>query len=262
LETRTKNYLQKLITYKLLGGKAYKHLKFYKQFLKYRIGLSYELSDLMRKILKPGDVFFDVGANLGQYIFRFRSFENSSLIIYAFEPVISNYEMVIRRIRNNSNVILEKTALSDKNCNSVLYIPLIDGIEIDTQASLNLENRQIYYKDFKKQDIQLSTLDEYCKNNSVTRIDLLKIDTEGNDDKVVEGGRRIILESKPVIMAEDIIGTESFYCLHKNGYRSFLADKNMYLHSYNSDVAGLVKDLTIMIHESKINLISNLFAHR
>jgi hypothetical protein len=36
----------------------------------------------------------------------------------------------------------------------------------------------------------------------------------------------------------------------------------MYLHPYNSDVPGLVKDLTIMIHESKINLISNLFASR
>lgn len=260
MENRTKNYLQKLLTYKLLGGNAYKSLKFYKQILKYRVGLNYELSGLMKKILKSGDIFFDVGANLGQYIFRFRNFKNSGLKIFAFEPVLSNYNMVKKRIMSNGNVILENTALSDIKDSSVLYIPLIDGIEIDTQASLNLENRQLYYSDFKKQEIKVSTLDEYCTDKSVSRIDLLKIDTEGNDDKVVIGGKNIILKSLPVIMAEDIINTDAFIFLQNGGYSSYFADRNLYLHPQQTNKAGLIKDLTIMIHRSKLNLFSNMMA--
>lgn len=260
MENRTKNYLQKLFTHKLFGDKAYKYLKFYKQYLKYKFGIHYELSPFMEKILRKGDTFFDVGANLGQYIFRLRNFGNSSLRIFAFEPVLSNYKIVSCRIGNNENVIFENLALSDRKDNSKLYIPLIDGIEIDTQASLNLENRKMYYKEFREQEIKVTTLDDYCKDKGIANIDLLKIDTEGNDDKVVNGGKNIINKCRPVIMAEDIIDTDAFNFLQDSGYKSYFADGRWMLHPYTSNNPGLVKDLTVMIPGTRMNLIKEYIA--
>jgi len=214
----------------------------------------------MKKILRKGDTFFDVGANLGQYIFRFRNFDNSGLKIFAFEPVLSNYNMVNGKIMNNKNVVFENLALSDKKEDSMLFIPLIDGIEIDTQASLNLENRQMYYKDFRKQEIKVTTLDDYCDANNITNIDILKIDTEGNDAKVVNGGNVIIKNSRPVIMAEDIIETDAFYLLQDIGYKTFFADSKWVLHTHTSDTPGLIKDLTVMIPDTRINLLKGQIA--
>lgn len=212
----------------------------------------------MERILREGDNFFDVGANLGQYIFRFRNFGNSGLRIFAFEPVLSNYNMVSGRIRNNINVVFENLALSDKTDSSMLFIPLIDGIEIDTQASLNLENRKMYYKEFMEQEIKVTTLDDYCKDKNISSMDLLKIDTEGNDDKVVNGGKYIINKCRPVIMAEDILDTDAFYFLKDSGYKSYFADSNWMLHSYTSDKPGLIKDLTVMIPDTRMELIKGL----
>jgi FkbM family methyltransferase len=212
----------------------------------------------MEKFLSKGDIFFDVGSNLGQYIFRFREFDNSSLKIFAFEPVLSNYNIVNRRIKGNKNVVLENLALSDKNDYSVLFIPLLDGIEIDTQASLNLENRQMYYRNFKKQEIKVTMLDEYCNAHGITNIDLLKIDTEGNDDKVIKGGDLIINNSRPIIMAEDILDSDVFYLLQDKGYKPYYADNKWLLHHYKSEAPGLIKDLTVMVPDTRMNLLKGI----
>ena len=46
------------------------------------------------------------------------------------------------------------------------------------------------------------TLDDYVLNNGVQRVDIIKIDVEGSEMDVLEGGKFIINKFKPMIMME------------------------------------------------------------
>jgi hypothetical protein len=50
--------------------------------------------------------------------------------------------------------------------------------------------------------IKLETLDSFCKNNGIEKINFLKIDTEGNELKVIKGGLEMILNKVDVIQME------------------------------------------------------------
>jgi FkbM family methyltransferase len=193
LESRTKNYLQKLFVRKLVGKKYYSEIKFIKIFYKAKLGFDYEISDILLKVLKDDDIFFDVGANLGQYIIRIKQKFKSGVRIYAFEPYNINFIILSEHIlKKYKNVIVENCAVSDVNGQDILYIPLIDDIEIDTQASIDYENRKMYYDEFTKQEIHKITIDNYVEINNIRKIDYLKIDTEGNDERVIKGALKTI----------------------------------------------------------------------
>lgn len=253
MEKRTKHYFQKLFVRKFAGRKYYTKIKFIKIYLKAKSGADYEISDILLNILKDEDVFFDVGANLGQYIIRIKNKFKAGVKIYAFEPVISNYKILSKYISNNyKNVLLENFAVSDTDGLDVLYIPLIDNIEVDTQASIDYENRKMYYNDFVKQEIRKVTIDDYVVTNCIQRIDYLKIDTEGNDERVVKGALKSIAEFKPVIFCEDMENRETLEVLKGLGYKRYLLTKNYKLSGFYEALSrDVFNDLIIFIPESK-----------
>ena len=253
MENRTKHYFQKLFVRKLAGRKYYSKIKFFKIYLKAKTGSDYEISRVLLDILKDDDIFIDVGANLGQYIIRIKSKYHSGVMIYAFEPVISNYKILSKYIKSKcENVILENYAVSDTEGPDVLYIPLIDSIEVDTQASIDYENRKMYYNDFAKQDIRKITIDNYLNANSIQRMDYLKIDTEGNDERVIRGALKSIAEFKPVIFCEDMENIETLEILTQLNYKRYLLTKDYKLSGlFDSKNAEVFNDLIIFIPESK-----------
>lgn len=256
METRTKHYLQKFVVHKLLGKRFYSKIKFLKIYLKAKLGSNYEISNILLNVLKNDDVFFDVGANIGQYIIRIKNRFKEGVFIYAFEPVLSNYNILSNYVSKKcQNVILENVAVSDIEGTDIIYIPLIEGIEIDTQASIDYENRMNYYNDFAKQEVQIITIDNYVKSNGIKKIDYLKIDTEGNDEKVFKGALESIIKFKPVIFCEDIESTEITNKLYSLGYNRFLLNKEYKLVYFKDDKPNNVfNDLFIFIPEDKINI--------
>ncbi|MFZ4589563.1 MAG: FkbM family methyltransferase [Ignavibacteria bacterium] len=253
MENRTKHYLQKLLVRKLAGRKYYTRIKFFKIYLKAKTGSDYEISRILLNILKSDDIFLDVGANLGQYIMRIKNKFYSGVKIYAFEPVISNYEILSKYIKNNcQNVLLENYAVSDTDGMDVLYIPLIDNIEVDTQASINYENRKMYYNDFIRQEIRKVTIDNYVITNNIQRIDYLKIDTEGNDERVIKGAWNSIAEFKPVIFCEDMENIETIEALSRLNYKRYLFTKDYKLSGFTDSISSEVfNDLIIFIPENR-----------
>jgi FkbM family methyltransferase len=253
LENRTKHYFQKLFVRKLAGRKYYSKIKFFKLYLKAKTGTDYEISRILIDILKDDDVFFDVGANLGQYIMRIKNKFHSGVQIYAFEPVISNYDILSKYIKNNcQNVLLENYAVSDTDGLDILYIPLLDNIEVDTQASIDYENRKMYYNDFIKQEIRKVTIDNYVLTNYIRRIDYLKIDTEGNDVRVIKGALKSIEKSKPVIFCEEMGNIETLEILEGLNYKRYLLTKNYKLSDFADSIPqDVFNDLIIFIPENR-----------
>ncbi len=50
--------------------------------------------------------------------------------------------------------------------------------------------------------VALTTLDNFCENNDIKRLDFMKIDVEGHEEKVLQGGKRVIRENRPLLLIE------------------------------------------------------------
>jgi FkbM family methyltransferase len=120
-------------------------------------------------------VVFDVGANVGntvaQFLTRFADVE-----VHAFEPAPDTFRTLSQRI-HDPRVRLVNAALS------------LTAGESRMDSSLNHDLRRLGEGD---QTVRVTTLAEYVQENTVERIDYLKIDTEGHDLDVLRGGLEVL----------------------------------------------------------------------
>ena len=129
---------------------------------------------------------FDIGANIGSYSLLARQI-NKKCQIYAFEPVPETYETL-------------KENVSNKNINSYNYALGSDIREDkmlvtkDSKLSTLLDNPNLLHKkDNHYVSIQITTGNKFLKkNNFLSEISLLKIDTEGYESEVLKGFSEII----------------------------------------------------------------------
>lgn len=192
-----------IYTYTRLFGRK----RFYKlNFLLMRLGLSgmgvmnyqdYFISgeDYFKKFVtekyKP-QVIFDVGCNEGNYI---APMIGSGADIHCFEPVPKTYARLTERFEQYKNVKVNKLGLSNDKTTTFIYdYATGDG---SSHASLFEENIN-YGKDMpvSKIEVQLDTLDNYIKSNNILEIDLLKVDTEGNEIFVLQGAKESLAGKK------------------------------------------------------------------
>lgn len=150
----------------------------------------------------------DVGANRGQSIESFRIVLPGREII-AFEPNSHLAGMLKRDYLSDSNIRIEAVALSDRESVERLYIPRYRNWVFDGLASMDRREAMDWLngdrlKGFDptrltciEMDIVIKTLDKYLVSPSV-----LKLDTQGTEEKVLRGGMSVISTSRPVILVE------------------------------------------------------------
>ncbi len=145
---------------------------------------------------KP-NLCLDIGANIGNYS-RYL-LENSLTKIIAFEPMPQSFTELqkLKRIYEERLNIF-RVGLGDKKTNKFLYY---DKNNLQW-ANFNNEVNSINYlrNNNKKIKCKIDTLDNIFKKNNkikIKKIDLIKIDTEGFELEVLQGGQKIIKKYKP-----------------------------------------------------------------
>lgn len=137
-------------------------------------------------------IFFDVGANKGEYTKSLMgNFPDAK--IYCFEPAAGTYRMLKENIGINENVVLNNFALSDQVQEGRLYY------DQEGSGLASLYNRQLDYHniDFSKSEVvNVGTLDDYCEKNQIAKIDFLKMDIEGNELKALKGAAGLLEEER------------------------------------------------------------------
>jgi FkbM family methyltransferase len=149
------------------------------------------LSSALPKLVTSDDpVFFDVGANTGEYSEAlYHSFPKAR--VYAFEPVPSSF-VALQRTLSNKPSNCYQLGLSDIATTAMIY---------DYQNQPGSQHASLFEDVLTKlhksdavtaTSIELTTLDDFCLKHSINRIDFLKIDTEGNELKVLQGARSLL----------------------------------------------------------------------
>ncbi len=154
---------------------------------------------VLRRVLRIGDIFLDVGAHIGWYSLSARQIVGPAGKVIAFEPNPSCVSELKQNIILNSlhSIKIEKIAIADKNKKSDFWLG------DDMAGSLIKESAQeLTHYSVKKILVTVKTLDTYCREHKIENIRLLKIDVEGAEEKVIQGAMRMLRKYHPCLILE------------------------------------------------------------
>jgi FkbM family methyltransferase len=151
---------------------------------------TYDVDELafVNQCLREGDVALDVGAQIGLYTLTFSKAVGASGRVFSFEPDPRNRERLLGNAALNDfarNVTLVPVALSDSAGQATFYRSSNLG-HSSMNAAVATESRVDEIR------VETTTLDAYCRQASLERVRLAKIDVEGHETAVLSGARETL----------------------------------------------------------------------
>lgn len=164
----------------------------------------YELETLkcLQQYIQADMTVFEIGANIGSHSFEIaKLLQTGSGKVYCFEPTDYAFQKLLlnHSLNNFRNMIFEKIALSDQEGSQILT-PTSSLDTMAFTASWDIKNGGS--KNICTQHILFKTLDGYVQEHNITQVDLLKIDVDGYELKIIKGGSQTITRYAPVIIIE------------------------------------------------------------
>jgi FkbM family methyltransferase len=184
-------------------------------------------------LLKKSSVLIDVGANIGVVTFPW-AIAPANHIVYGFEPtppmvdglcigsaLAANYD---------GRLHIVEAVLGDKDIEeTTIYAPV--GREDNSARRSETAQNDVGRMPVKEYKIRQYTLDQFCLDNSIDKITLLKVDTQGSEPYVMAGAERMLREwridaiymenSKGLLKANGIAQDHVWKMMWKHGYEGY-----------------------------------------
>lgn len=149
-------------------------------------------TSLCKQLIKPGMTVIDIGANVGYFTIMFSKLVSSNGKVYAFEPNPQISEMLRYNVKNLENVIVQKKAVSNKR--SVVEFFSSEHTTGSHGFFVPERFRTGSYK------VEAVSLDDFVRDEGLSRIDLVKIDVEGAEPLVIEGMTDVINRAEKLFL--------------------------------------------------------------
>ena len=174
------------------------------------------------QFLPPGGVLVDIGANVG--LLSAQVLAERPCQAYLFEPVPEYWAYCCGRFQGRSDVAVENVALSDAPGTLSLWLGQ-DNLGWNTMVREKTDTTM------HEVVVDAVVFDDWAEAHGIDRIDVIKLDVEGGEYKVLGGMHRTLsrLKKKPYILCEIGWGPKShpnwaeevrqFEWLFANGYR-------------------------------------------
>jgi FkbM family methyltransferase len=136
-------------------------------------------------VLRPGMCFFDIGAYHGLYgLVAAKKMAGVGRVVM-FEPSPRARRRIrIHLLLNRARAAVESLALSSRRGAGEFFLVLSGFTTV------------------RKIRVETATLDDYCSENGIRQVDLIKIDVEGGEMEVFKGALRVLAESRPLLICE------------------------------------------------------------
>jgi FkbM family methyltransferase len=147
-------------------------------------------------MLKPGFVFYDVGANVGFFSVLGARQVTPSGSVYSFEPFLENVRVLRRNIELNGfgNVEVRPIAVGEKTGSGYLS----PGKE-KTQGRVSADDGGV---GLKRVAVEVTTVDEEVHAGRIAPPDVVKIDIEGGEVAAIRGMLATLKEHRPLLICE------------------------------------------------------------
>src|SRR5688572_17563180 len=161
---------------------------------------------MFRRLIRPGDVVFDIGANIGLYArIMMQRFQAGRII--AFEPMAENFELLETNVRLGKledRITHVRMALSDVQGEEELQIDdMSSGTAVLSSVSEGKASaaRQEFGLPPQVERVKVARLDDLLQPPPAEKIlpvpHFMKIDTEGAEVKVLRGAMEMLRRHQP-----------------------------------------------------------------
>ena len=154
--------------------------------------------------LQPGGVAIDVGANIGMVTVPLAiSAQRVGSRVIAFEPFPRNVEwmrqnLLVNQIEEQVTVVNCGLSSAPGDATLLLREDFETGAAIGNASVAEPGNNER----FERVTIQLNTLDALWPSFGSPRLDIVKIDIEGHEDRFLEGAKQTLFTNRPAILME------------------------------------------------------------
>jgi FkbM family methyltransferase len=157
-----------------------------------------EVQEFLSKALKPGMVYFDVGANVGFFAVIAARLLGPSGRVVCFEPLPANARQIEYNANLNgfSNIAARCEALGGSNRTDVFNT----SVE-PTWGMLSTVGKPPE-QPLGQIEVHVRTLDSLCIPGGLPYPDLVQVDIEGAEAEFLEGARETLTTSRPILVIE------------------------------------------------------------
>jgi FkbM family methyltransferase len=164
------------------------------------LGRPYEEGErlFVRRFLRGGDNVVDAGANYGLYTLISAVSVGAEGRVWSFEPAARERAKLGANVRLNGleNVVIREEALSDREGDAELYVYSEGMGAWSSMAPADIG------APCEKVAVRETTLDGFAASAGLGRLDLLKVDVEGAEDRLFRGAKGCLAELRPVVLCE------------------------------------------------------------
>ena len=156
---------------------------------------------VLRSLLREGDIFVDVGANVGVFSLVASRWVGPAGHVIAFEPSSREFSRLGDTVALNGlqNVQAVRMACGAEPGTATLRVA------VDTYAGLNTLGRGFAYDGIETAQLEavsVTTLDAFVTCHGLDRIAVMKIDVEGAERDVLLGAREVLARDRPALIVE------------------------------------------------------------
>lgn len=183
----------------------------------------------IEEFMRPGDVFYDVGANVGVYSLVAAKYFKGAVKIFAFEPAFLNFTQLCRNVYLNncqqaifplSVALSNETGIGEFN-----YHDLVTGGSLHTLGAA-LDHKGQPFTPVFVQKMLSYRLDDLIDEFKIERPTHIKIDVDGIEKAVLEGGPNTLADSRFRSVIVELEAGQS-----QREITELLASRNFRLHS-------------------------------
>jgi FkbM family methyltransferase len=150
-------------------------------------------------------LFLDIGANTGLYSLIAAAVARTVSVV-AFEPMADITAKLQRNVQLNegfsARVTVMTQALSRGAGTMKFYETRNDKGYLSTSSSFELAHAKSIGDPFSSSDVAVTTLDAWAAEHGIDRATMIKIDVEGHEQGVLEGGMEFVRAARPLIVLE------------------------------------------------------------
>lgn len=158
-----------------------------------------ETVDWIKTFINPGEIFYDLGANIGVYSLLAGEYHKNKVKIYSFEPVYHNFDKLCRNIIVNNyqdTITPYCLAVGEKTGSDI--INLVSNVSGSANHWLDGTTREANSEPVKtfRQGVLVVSLDDLVSRYNFPVPNHIKIDTDGFEEKIIKGGLKLLADKR------------------------------------------------------------------